>query len=121
MVTAHLSDPGHERKALRTTSNGGNSNACSYGCGTLFALSVDLPPFVESYPNSGKPGKVIKILGTDLTSATSVTFNGAAASFKVISPSLIGATIPAGATTGPVQVVTASGTLTSNVNFRVLP
>jgi hypothetical protein len=29
--------------------------------------------------------------------------------------------IPAGATTGPVQVVTPSDTLISNVNFQVLP
>jgi succinyl-CoA synthetase alpha subunit len=40
---------------------------------------------------------------------------------KVLSPSLIGATIPVGATTGQVQVVTPSGTLTSNVNFEVQP
>ena len=63
--------------------------------------------------------KVIKILGTDLTGATSVTFNGSPAVFKVISKSLIGATVPVGATTGTVQVVTPGGTLSSNVPFRV--
>jgi hypothetical protein len=31
----------------------------------------------------------------------------------------IKATFPAGGSTGPVQVVTPGGTLTSNVNFRV--
>jgi hypothetical protein len=30
-------------------------------------------------------------------------------------------TVPTGATTGPVQVVTPSGTLTSNVNFQIEP
>jgi hypothetical protein len=39
----------------------------------------------------------------------------------VISSSLIGATVPVGATTGVVQVVTPSGTLSSNVPFRVQP
>jgi uncharacterized protein (TIGR03437 family) len=61
------------------------------------------------------------ILGTDLTGATSVTFNGTAAAFTVASPTLVTATVPIGATTGKVQVVTPSGTLTSNVAFRVSP
>jgi uncharacterized repeat protein (TIGR03803 family) len=87
--------------------------------GTVFSLSVGLGPFVETLPTSGKTGAVVKVLGTDLTGATSVTFNGAAAVFKVISPSEIGTIVPSGATTGPVQVVAPSGTLTSNVNFRV--
>jgi hypothetical protein len=36
--------------------------------------------------------------------ATTVTFNGAAAKFKVISSSEITTTVPSGATTGPVKV-----------------
>ncbi|HEV3275536.1 MAG TPA: IPT/TIG domain-containing protein, partial [Terriglobia bacterium] len=60
------------------------------------------------------------ILGTNLTTATSVTFNGTPATFNVVSSSLITTTVPAGATSGKVQVVTPVGTLTSNVPFRVL-
>jgi uncharacterized repeat protein (TIGR03803 family) len=108
-------------KFYGTTSAGGASGACMGGCGTVFQLSVGLGPFVETQPSFGKVGKAIKILGTDLTGATSVTFNGTPAVFKVLSSSLIGATIPAGATTGTVQVVTPSGTLSSNVPFRVRP
>jgi hypothetical protein len=104
-----------------TTLFGGASSACLGGCGTVFGISVGLSPFVETRPGSGKTAATVRILGTSLSGSTSVTFNGTVATFKVISPSLIGATIPAGATTGPVQVVTPSGTLTSNVNFRVLP
>jgi uncharacterized repeat protein (TIGR03803 family) len=99
-----------------TTASGGTLDY-----GTVFSLSVGLGPFVETLPTSGKVGAAIKILGTNLTGSSSVTFNGTAATFKVISPSEIGTAVPAGATTGPVQVVTPSGTLTSNVNFRVLP
>jgi uncharacterized protein (TIGR03437 family) len=66
-------------------------------------------------------GGLVKILGTDLTGATSVSFNGTAAVFAVVSPSLITTTVPAGATSGTVQVVTPSGTLSSNVPFLVLP
>ena len=64
---------------------------------------------------------MVEILGTDLTGATSVTFNGTAAVFTVKSASEITTTVPTGATTGKVQVMTSGGTLLSNVPFRVLP
>jgi len=88
--------------------------------GTIFSLSVGLLPFVETLPTSGRVGTDVKILGTNLTGSTSVTFNGAAATFTVVSSSEITATVPSGAATGKVEVVTSGGTLTSNVNFRVL-
>jgi uncharacterized protein (TIGR03437 family) len=56
----------------------------------------------------------------NLTGATRVTFNGTAATFKVVSSSEITTTVPTGATTGKVKVVTLQRTLTSNV-FRVTP
>jgi uncharacterized repeat protein (TIGR03803 family) len=104
-----------------TTFYGGASEACAYGCGTIFSLSVGLGPFVETQPTSGWVGEAVKILGTSLTGATRVMFNGHVAVFKVVSSSLITTTVPAGATTGKVQVVTPSRTLYSNVLFRVPP
>jgi uncharacterized repeat protein (TIGR03803 family) len=98
-----------------TTSDGGG-----FGDGTAFSLSVGLGPFVETQPVSGKVGAAVTILGTNLTGATSVTFNGTAATFTVKSKSEITTTVPAGATTGTVQVVTpTNGTLSSNVPFTV--
>jgi large repetitive protein len=47
-------------------------------------------------------------------------FNGVAATFTVESASYIKTNVPAGATTGPVRVVTPSRTLTSNMRFQVL-
>jgi uncharacterized repeat protein (TIGR03803 family) len=103
-----------------TTADGGTSSACSSpGCGTVFVLSVGLGPFVETRPTSGKVGAAVIILGNNLTGATSVTFNGRAAAFRVVSNTEITTMVPRGATTGPVKVKTPSGTLTSNVNFRV--
>ena len=78
-----------------------------------------LSPFVEARPGSGKVGAAVKILGTDLTGATSVSFNDTAAKFAVVSSSDITITVPTGATTGEVKVVTPSGTLSSNVPFVV--
>jgi len=103
-------------KFYGTTEEGG-----TYGEGTVFSLSVGLGPFAATNPTSGNVGKAVHILGTNLKDATSVTFNGAAATFTVESRSLITTTVPSGATTGTVQVVTPGGTLSSNVPFQVLP
>ena len=113
-------------KLYGVTNLGGTSNNCDIlstpGCGTLFSLDVGLGPFVKFVVPNGKVGSVIQILGTGLTSATAVTFNGVpASSFKVISDAFMTATFPAGATTGRVRVTTPIGTLTSNVKFKVLP
>ncbi|HEY6290149.1 MAG TPA: choice-of-anchor tandem repeat GloVer-containing protein [Terriglobia bacterium] len=91
------------------------------GYGTIFELKVGLGPFVETAPEFGKVKASVSILGSDLTGSTSVTFNGTSATFRVISGARIFATVPVGATTGLVQVVTPNGTLTSDVNFQVLP
>jgi uncharacterized protein (TIGR03437 family) len=74
---------------------------------------------VEALPNFGKVGAAVKILGSNLTGATSVTFNGTAAVFTVVTASEIRTAVPTGATTGTIQVVTPGGTLSSNVPFRV--
>jgi uncharacterized repeat protein (TIGR03803 family) len=97
----------------------GKYNSCTGICGTVFSVSVGLGPFVEAEPASGKAGAAISILGTNLTGATSVSFNGMLANFSVVSSSEITATVPAGATTSEVKVVTPGGTLSSNVPFRV--
>jgi hypothetical protein len=86
---------------------------------TVFSLSVGLGPFVRTQTTSGTVGAAVKILGSDLTGATSVTFNGMPATFTVVSRYLITTTVPIGATTGKVQVVIPSRTLSSNVPFRV--
>jgi uncharacterized repeat protein (TIGR03803 family) len=103
-----------------TTYAGGNFNV-PFGEGTVFSLSVGLGPFVKPRPNFGKVGAFIEILGTDLTGATSITFNGVPAQFTALSATLITATVPAGATAGTIEVVTSSGTLSGNVPFRVVP
>jgi uncharacterized repeat protein (TIGR03803 family) len=100
-----------------TTAGGG-----AYGYGTVFTLSMGLGPFVETLPTSGKVGRAVVILGNNLTGSTSVTFNGTPATFTVVpTGTAIKTTVPSDASTGPVQVVTPSGTLTSNANFWVKP
>ena len=107
-----------------TTTGGGAGEKCfpgyTAGCGTVYNLSMGLGPFVTTVPTSGSVNTAVMILGTDLTGASSVSFNGTAATFTVASATLITTTVPAGATTGPVTVVTPdSGTLTSNLPFTI--
>jgi uncharacterized protein (TIGR03437 family) len=64
---------------------------------------------------------VIQILGDQLTATRGITFNGTPAQFEVVSDTYIKATVPDGATTGTIQVTTATGTLNSNIAFHVLP
>lgn len=105
-----------------TTGGFGANNDCpgSSGCGTAFSLSTGLGPFVSLVPPAGGWGRNVTILGTNLTGATAVSFNGTPATFTVVSPTEITTTVPSGATKGSVTVTTPSGTLTSNVIF-VLP
>jgi uncharacterized repeat protein (TIGR03803 family) len=104
-----------------TTSEGGDNDDClSYGCGTVFQVSVGLGPFVKTLPSFGKAGDTITILGTDLIGTTSVTFNGAPSAFTILSHTAITTTVPFGATRGKIQVTTPNGTLLSNVPFLVL-
>jgi uncharacterized repeat protein (TIGR03803 family) len=98
-----------------TASGGAN------GDGTIFRLSMGFGPFVKTLPTSGKVGATVEILGTDLTGTTSVSFNGQAAAFTVVSASEITANVPADATTGTLKVAIPNGVLLSNVPFRVTP
>jgi uncharacterized repeat protein (TIGR03803 family) len=99
-----------------TTYNGGSPPTSD---GSVFSINMGLGDFVETVPTSGAVATAVKILGTDLTGATSVTFNGKAATFTVASSTEITTKVPTGATTGTVRVVTPGGTLSSNVTFRV--
>ena len=100
-----------------TANVGGNSSFD----GTVFRIGVGLGPFVHPVYSFGAVGTRVTIVGTNLTGATAVSFNGTAAIFTVPSPWQIATTVPAGATTGNITVTLPGSTLTSNVAFTVLP
>ena len=81
------------------------------------------PPVVTSFmPTSGTVGTVVTIAGTDFTGATAVIFDAdAAITFSVDSDIQITATVPAGATTGLIQVTTPAGSGSSATPFTVIP
>jgi uncharacterized repeat protein (TIGR03803 family) len=99
-----------------TTISGGK-----YNSGTLYRLNMGLRPFVAFVRAVGKIGQTGGLLGQGFTGTTNVAINGIPTNFTVVSDTYITATVPAGATTGYVTVITPSRTLTSNVPFRVIP
>jgi len=77
-------------------------------------------PVISSFtPASGPAGTTVTINGSAFTGATAVRFNGTAANFTVNSDGEITATVPAGATSGPIAVATPAGSGTSAGSFTV--
>ena len=70
-------------------------------------------------PASGAVGSSVTITGTNFTGATSVKFNGQAASFTVASATQINGTVPNCSSTGTISVTTAGGTAISASAFSV--
>jgi YD repeat-containing protein len=73
-------------------------------------------------PEQGKPGTVVSILGKGFGPAgqDAVAFNGVGAVVTLASANRLVATVPAGATTGPVTVTTPVGHAISPRPFRVV-
>lgn len=94
------------------------------GLGAVFSLDIGLPkplPAVSGlYPLSGPVGQRVLLWGNYLLGATSVTFNGVPAStVSVTSAQSVYATVPPGATTGPVTITTANGSYTTTQSFTL--
>jgi len=81
---------------------------------------IQVPAVTTFLPAVGPPGTAVAITGTGFGGATAVAFNGAAATlFNVIGATQVAATVPVGATSGPVSVTTPGGTAASAVDFTV--
>ncbi len=77
---------------------------------------------IEFTPKTGPIATTVKIFGTAFNpnpSENVVNFNGVTATVTSASTTQIVATVPAGATTGPISVTTAAGTASSSTSFVV--
>lgn len=100
------------------------ANGGPVGIGTAWVwdlgLPKPLPGILGTVPSSGPLGTVVTIWGKHLLGTTAVTFNGVpASSFSNTSREFVSATVPPGATSGPVVVTTPNGTATSPGSFTV--
>ncbi len=107
---------------VQITNPGANNRDA--GLGILLAPSifqaVNTPPSILSFsPANGPAGTLVTITGINLSTTVTVAFNGVAAPFTVISATALTATVPAGATTGLVSILTVGGTAASAGNFTL--
>jgi len=91
--------------------------------GASFTVPGTGPSVTSLSPGSGPVGTSVTITGSNFNAtqgASTVTFNGIAATATGWSPTSIVATVPSGATSGNV-VVTVNGTANSGSSFTVAP
>ncbi|QUW01563.1 FG-GAP repeat protein [Chloracidobacterium sp. MS 40/45] len=101
---------------ITVTTTGGTATATP----NFIVTTNPAPPVITNFtPPSGPVGTVVSIFGANFADVLNVRFNGVNAMFTVVSPTQITATVPAGATTGPITVTTAGGTATATPNFIV--
>jgi hypothetical protein len=81
---------------------------------------VPAPTLTIVTPASSAVGSTVTLNGSGLSGASTVSFNGQAASFNVLSDTQITAVVPAGATSGAITVTTPGGTATSPASFTVV-
>ena len=77
------------------------------------------PTLTSFTPTTGPAGASVTIYGTNLDATTNVAFNAVAATYTILSPTNLTATVPVGATTGAIVVRTLGGSATSAGNFTV--
>jgi uncharacterized repeat protein (TIGR03803 family) len=99
----------------------GNTSGNSYGGSVFYSLDMGLGPFTRLGTSSGTVGERVEFQGQGFTGTERVLFNGVPATFRVVSDTELTATVPAGATTGFVSILSPGGTLSSNSMFFVAP
>jgi hypothetical protein len=101
-----------------------SSNSASItGGGGGGCTSSAQPTITDFNPAGSTPGtgQIVYIDGSGFSGAAgcTVSFNGTNASFTVINDNQLQATVPSGATEGPISVTTNGGTATSFMNYFV--
>ena len=87
------------------------ANIGSNTAGVLLNTTVYYAPtLMDSNPTSGPVGTSVTLTGINLSGATFVAFNDFAAPFVVNNATTVTATVPTGATSGPITVTTPGGT-----------
>ncbi|BCM89738.1 thermophilic serine proteinase [Abditibacteriota bacterium] len=86
---------------------------------TVTTATSTAPTITSFTPVSGPVGTQVTINGANLSTVTSVKFNGLAAVIKGKNATQIVAVVPTGAITGRISVTSGTGTATSAGNFTV--
>ena len=98
----------------------GAENACdSAGAAYIFSTATT-PVFCSFSPLAAGIGGRVTLCGGGLDDASAVCFNGIPASFAASNDTVV-ATVPTGATSGPITITTPDGTLTCAQDFTFIP
>ncbi len=84
------------------------------------------PTITDFNPKSGPLGTLVSIVGTNLAGTTQVSVSQQGGGLvnpppATVSASAVAFVVPAGAVSGPIKIVTSSGTATSAASFTVTP
>jgi hypothetical protein len=114
--TTSLATAGHTIQASAKWTGGQTVGSLrmyiSYGTSSAYV------PGISSFtPSIGGPGTSVVITGTHLLDVDTCKFNGTSASFSIDSETQITATVPSGATTGPILLSQPAGGVNSSTNY----
>ena len=87
----------------------------------IVVTSTTVTAITAVLPGTAAPGTNVMILGSGFLGTSSVRFNGVPAAYIVSGGNSIYATVPVGATSGKVTVVSPTGTAVSGLDFTILP
>src|SRR6058998_3938339 len=90
------------------------------GLGNSSSNFTVAPRIAKLDPTRGATNTTMTINGFNFTNTTRVLFNNRTSVFTITQPTQIRATVPYGATNGPVTVVTTAGTAVSTNDFAVI-
>jgi hypothetical protein len=100
-----------------------SAGALSPATSSSFSIATPGPPAITSFsPPAAGFGASVTVTGTNLVGVSSVSFNGAAAAITAsLEPTQVTATVPAGASSGPISLIASGGSAISSTSFVVVP
>jgi large repetitive protein len=114
-------DVGHTIRVEVTATNAGGSVTATSDPTVVVTAAAFAPAITGFSPTSGVPGATVTLSGTRLYKASSVKFNGVAATITSNTSTSVKVIVPATATSGRISIVTQDGTATSAASFTVIP
>jgi hypothetical protein len=100
-------------------SGSSNYNASSDTTVTECFVVGAAPTITKFTPTDGPPGTVVTVKGTNLTGAAKVTLNGTSVTVTSNTATKIKFTVPVGAKSGVIKIVTLAGSVASATKFTV--
>lgn len=102
-----------------TVSISGN-NGCSATSNVINVVATPPPGITGFIPSTAAHGTLVTINGSNFSGATSVKLNGSVVAFSILNASQITFTVPVGAVSGNVTVITPCGTVNSGTTLTIV-